>query len=166
MRAAASGGRAPLSGFGQLFLHEVDRANRSFAARRAELLEALRDPARRAELVGSIGGARHAEAVAATLTAQAAEAARLAITEVRVTFWLEPARRGVFEVIWGFLCCIFCCRKRESPRVMYRLAPAERRLHAAQFELTITSAGAGELAASEPRPLSFGGASTGMGLLP
>jgi hypothetical protein len=146
--------RATLTGFAQMFLQEIDRANLSFSARRIELVRALANPAERALIIGSLGGAgNESEMLASALASQAAEAARLAIEEVTVTFWVEPARPGFWECIGLFLRALFCCRSGNTLAGLYCLAPAERRDHAAKYELRIAPACDMELTVSQPRPV-------------
>ena len=152
--------RATLAGFAGMFLSEIARANSSFAGRRLELARQLANPVERAALVRALGGEQHSEALNELLVTEAAQAAELGIVEVHVTFWLEPARPNCWESIVRFFRWLF---RRTSPDAfagVYQLAPASRREHAAQYEMTIRRARDVELAATSPRLLQAASAAT------
>jgi hypothetical protein len=140
--------RATLEELAGMFLHEVDRANRGFAMQKIEIAASLADAGRRDEIVQSLGGRfRDADAILATLESQAEHAGHIGIVEATITFWVEPARPGLFERIWRFL----RGRPAEDFSNLYRLAPAERSARAIRCEMKIGAASQLELTATPPQ---------------
>jgi hypothetical protein len=139
--------KATLAGLQELFLQEAIRANRSFTESQLELATALQSDAERGVLTRGLGG-RPVDAgmLRAALAEQAKSANRLAITEVKVTFWAEPVPASFWERLVRF----FMGRKKRS-EPLFRLAPAERRQLAVQYELTL-SPSSGEAAFAAARP--------------
>jgi hypothetical protein len=138
--------KATLAGLQELFLQEAVRANRSFTESQLELATALQSEGERGVLIRGLGG-RPADAgmLRAALAEQAKSANRLAITEVKVTFWAEPVPASIWERLVRF----FMGQKRSEP--LFRLAPAERRELAVQYELTLSpSSGEAAFAAAQP----------------
>ena len=139
--------KATLAGLAQLFLEETARANRNFAKSQMALAASLGRKATNPKFVASLGGrARDSEDLLSALRAEAKSACRLAITEVNVTFWAEPAPLGFWERVVRLL----SGRGAYTGEALFRLVPAERRAHAVEYVVKISPTPNGALQATNP----------------